>query len=286
MSKTKPVIDFGKEVYHIWITERPTQLAAAIAYYGMFAFAPIIYISFTVAGIFINELTATTQFFEKLENALGPETAQFIQGSVESISQTTSGGTVITSLISFIALLLAASGLFFQLQYALNTIWKVPPAEKGETSSFLKKRLFSFVIVIGVGLLVVIMAAASFLFSWITSLLNLNASGQLYFLLIFLGITVLSIALFYKVLPDIKIAWRDVWIGAAVATVLVFIGGFLIGLYLGSSSAGSALEAAGSFAVVLLGIYYVAQIFLFGAVFTRVYAHKYGSMRGSTGEIE
>ena len=286
MTKSTSVLGFVKEVYHIWITERPTQLAAAIAYYGMFAFAPVIFIAFTVAGIFIDELTVATQFFERLENALGPETAQFIQDTVESISQTTSGGTVLTTIISFIALLMAASGLFFQLQFALNSIWKVPPAEKGETSSFLKKRLFSFVMVIGVGLLLVIMAAASLLFGWITSLLNLNISGQIYYALAFFGLALLSIALIYKVLPDVKISWRDVWVGAGVTTILVVIGGFLIALYLGSSSAGSALEAAGSFAVILLGIYYVAQIFLFGAVFTRVYAHRYGSMRESIEEAE
>ena len=286
MSKSHTVLDFGKEVYHIWITERPTQLAAAIAYYGMFAFAPVIFIAVTVAGLFLDESTVVTQFFERVENALGPETAQFIQNSLDSISQTTSEGTVLTTIISSIALLMAASGLFFQLQFALNTIWKVPPAEKGETSSFLKKRLFSFVMVIGIGLLLIIMTVASILFTWITSLLALNISGQIFYALAGLGLVLVSIALFYKVLPDVKISWRDVWIGAGVTTILVGIGGFLIGLYLKSSNVGSALEAAGSFAVILLGIYYVAQIFLFGAVFTRVYAHKYGSMRGSTGDVE
>ena len=286
MSKSHIVLDFGKEVYHIWITERPTQLAAAIAYYGMFAFTPVIFIAVTVAGLFLDDSTVVTQFLERLEIALGPETAQFIQNSLDSISQTTSEGTVLTTIISSIALLMAASGLFFQLQFALNTIWKVPTAEKDETSAFLKKRLFSFVMVMGVGLLLIIMTVASILFTWITSLLTLNISGQIFYALIGLGLVLVSIALFYKVLPDVKISWRDVWIGAGVTTILVGIGGFLIGLYLKSSNVGSALEAAGSFAVILLGIYYVAQIFLFGAVFTRVYAHKYGSMRKSTGDAE
>ncbi len=286
MNKSPTVLDFVKEVYHIWITERPSQLAAAIAYYGMFAFAPVIFIAVTVAGLFLDESTVVTQFFERIENALGPETAQFLQNSLESISRTTSEGTVLTTIISFIALLMAASGLFFQLQFSLNTIWKVPPVEKGETSAFLKKRLFSFVMVIGVGLLLIIMTLASILFTWITSLLNLSISGQIYYALAGLGLILLSIALVYKVLPDVKISWRDVWIGAGVTTILVGICGFLIGLYLKSSNVGSALEAAGSFAVILLGIYYVAQMFLFGAVFTRVYAHNYGSMRGSTGDVE
>lgn len=286
MSKSPTVRDFGKELYDIWITERPTQLAAAIAYYGMFSFAPVIYIALTVAGIFLNELFVETQFFERLENALGPDTAQFIEESVYSISQTTSGGTVLTSVISFLALLFAASGLFFQLQYALNTIWKVPPPEKGATLAFIRQRLFSFVMVIGVGLLLVVLATSNIIFSWIGSFFQLDASGQVFSLIAFLGIATISFALFFKVLPDIKIAWRDVWIGAAVTALLITVGGFLITLYLKSSSIGSALEVAGSFAVVLLGIYYVATIFLVGAIFTRVYAHMFGSWRESTVEGE
>jgi membrane protein len=286
MSISRPVIEFGKEVYHIWITERPNTLAAALAYYGMFSFAPLIYIAFTVAGIFLDELALATQFFERLENVMGPETAQFVEETVTNISQAGTGGTVLSSIISFLALFFAASGLFFQLQYALNTIWKVPPPQKGETTNFIKQRLFSFLMVIGFGLLLIIMAAASLLYSWINSLLNLTGSGQIYYLLAFIGIATVSFALFYKVLPNISISWRDVWIGAAVTAVLVVIGGLVIGFYLSRSGVGTALQAAGSFAVLLLGIYYIAQIFLVGAVFTRVYTHMFGSLRQSAGEIE
>mgnify|MGYP001137684779 CR=1 FL=1 len=133
MNKSPTLLDFVKELYRIWVAERPNQLAAALAYYGVFAFAPVIFIAFAVAGVFIDELAMTHQVFEQIGNVLGPEAAQLLQGTVETISQTTSGGSLLTSLISFLALLLAASGLFFQLQYALNTIWKVPPPAKGET---------------------------------------------------------------------------------------------------------------------------------------------------------
>lgn len=286
MGRLRPVIDFGKEVYHIWITERPNTLAAALAYYGMFSLAPLIYIAFTVAGIFIDELSVATQFFERLEYVMGAETAQFVEQTVVNLSQAGTGGTVISSVISFLALFFAASGLFFQLQYALNTIWKAPPPKKGETTNFIKQRLFSFLMVIGVGLILIIMAAASLLFSWINSLLNINASGQIYYLLAFIGIATVSFALFYKVLPNISISWKDVWIGAIVTALLVTIGALVIGFYLSISGVGSALQAAGSFAVVLLGIYYIAQIFLVGAIFTRVYAHMFGSLRPSAGVTE
>jgi membrane protein len=162
----------------------------------------------------------------------------------------------------------------------------VPPPEKGATLAFIRQRLFSFVMVIGVGLLLVVLAASSIIFSWISSFFQLDASGQIFSLIAFLGVATLSFALIFKVLPDIKIAWRDVWIGAAVTALLVTVGGLLITFYLKSSSIGSALEVAGSFAVVLLGIYYVATIFLLGAIFTRVYAHMFGSWRESTVEGE
>lgn len=284
MGNSRPIIEFGKEVYHIWVTERPNTLAAALAYYGMFSLAPLIYIAFTVAGIFIDELSVATQFFDRLESVMGPETAEFVEQTVVNLSQTGTEGTLLSSIISFLALFFAASGLFLQLQYALNTIWNAPAPERGETTSFIKQRLFSFLMVIGVGLILVIMAAASLLFSWINSLLNINASGQIYYLLAFIGIATVSFALFYKVLPNTSISWRDVWIGAVVTALLVTLGALVIGFYLSRSGVGSALQAAGSFAVVLLGIYYIAQIFLVGAVFTRVYAHMFGSLRPTPGE--
>ena len=286
MSKSSAVLDFGKEVYHIWISERPSTLAAALAYYGIFSLAPLIYIAFSVAGIFLDEISMATQFFDRLENVMGAETAQFIEGTVINIYQASTGGTYLSTIISFLALLFAASGMFFQLQYALNTVWKVPAPERDETTNFIKQRLFSFLMVIGVGLLLIIMAAASLLMSWISSFLNIDTPGQGYYLLAFIGVATVSVALIYKVLPNISISWRDVWIGAAVTAVMVTIGGLLIGFYLSRSGVGSALQAAGSVAVVLLGIRYIAQIFLIGAVFTRVYAHMFGSLRPSDGETE
>jgi membrane protein len=285
MSKSRPVIDFGKEVYHVWITERPSTLAAALAYYGMFSLAPLIYVAFSVAGIVLDEASVANQFFDRLEFVMGAETAQFVQDAVYNLQQTSTGGSYLWSIISFLALLFAASGMFFQLQYALNTVWNVPAPERGETKNFIRQRLFSFLMVIGVGLLLIIMAVASLLMSWITSLLNIDAPGMGYTLLAFLAVATVSFALIYKILPNISISWKDVLIGAAVTAVMITIGGLIIGFYLSRSSASSALQAAGSVAVVLLGIRYMAQIFLVGAVFTRVYAHMFGSLRQLDGEL-
>lgn len=278
MSNSPTVLDFIKELYRIWITERPNILAAALAYFGMFSFAPAIFIAFTVAGFFVDELAVADQVFRQLENILGPDMAQYIQNTVYAVSQpATTGSSFLISAIGFVALLLAASGLFFQLQYALNVIWKVPPPTKDSTLAFLRQRLFSFVMVIGVGLLLVLATLAHIILAWFASTFPMVSSVPFLNTLLFLGLVTFAVALLYKVLPDVDVAWRDVWLGAGVTAVLVTLGGWLVGIYLTSSGYGSAFEAAGAIAVILIGIYFISQLFLFGSVFTRVYASMFGS---------
>jgi membrane protein len=185
--------------------------------------------------------------------------------------------------ISFLALLFAASGLFFQLQYSLNTIWRVPPPQKGQTTTFIRQRLFSFLIVIGFGLIWVFAIFANLLLAWFGSilekLLGIGESQLLAGILIAPIIMILIVALFYKILPDTRVAWRDVWLGAAVSTALILAAIILVGLFFQYTSLNSALQATGAFTVLLVGFYYVAQIFLLGAVCCRVYADLYGSRR-------
>ena len=275
--------NFILEVYAIWISERPSQLAAALAYYGMFAFAPVIYIGFTIAGIFIDQFVVAGQLYNQLQSILGQEAAVQVRDLVQAISNTNSGGTFLVSLISFLALYFAASGLFFQIQYALNVIWRVPPPKRGHTQAFIRKRLLSFVMVIGVGLLLVLMALVNLILAWFGSLLSrLIGSGTIPLVLAWaasLGLIALSFVLLYKLLPDVRIAWRDTLPGALVAALLVMIAGAIATLYFRSGSVGSAFEAAGAFAVLLLAIFYIAQIFLLGAVITRVYATLHGSRK-------
>ncbi len=144
MNSRPSIKEFAKELYRIWATERPGQLAAAIAYYGMFAFAPVIFFAFWVAGLFIDQLSAADQFFTRMENLFGSEVTLFIQDSVTAIAETTTESSIIATLISVGALLLAASGLFNQLLFALNKIWGVPPPERGQTKGLIRQRLFSF----------------------------------------------------------------------------------------------------------------------------------------------
>jgi membrane protein len=235
MNESSKIKTFIKEIYNSWITDRPSRLAAGLAYYGMFSLAPITYIALTIAGIFLDEMAMADRLFTALNNIMGPEAAAFIEETVVSLEQSTAGGTLITSIISFIALLLAASGVFFNLQTSLNTIWHVPPPESGGTLEFMKDRLVSFVMVIGVGVLLVVAGTAGVILSYLSSFFIFEITTSLISLATFLLLATVSIALIYKILPDAKVAWRDVWLGAAITMVMMIVGVFIFGWYLTSS---------------------------------------------------
>ena len=285
MTKFTSLRDFILEIYQIWVSEKPNQLAAALSYFGMFSFAAVIFIAFWLASFFINEAAAAELFYTRIETVLGPETAAFIQESVSAIAASTSGGSLIVSVISLGSLLFAAMGLFLQLKYVLNRIWGVPLTQRGQKLAPIRQRLFAFIMVIALGLLVVIATVINVAFAWFGSVVEdyTGDSGLVSALnlLALLGVIVLANAFIYKVLPDVRIAWRDVWPGSVVATFLMALGGLVIGLYFRIGGINSSFEAAGAFAVLMIAIYYFAQIFLVGAIITRVYAHKHGSMRES-----
>jgi membrane protein len=279
LKEERPELNFIKEIYKIWVSERPTQLAAALAYFGLFSFAPVIYIAFLVAGIFVDRSALLDRMITSVEATLGPGITQVIQGLLEGVTAKASGGTWLISLISFILLLLAASGVFFQLQFALNAVWKVPiPTEKVLLRT-LRKQLFSFLIVIALGLLLIAAALFSFFANWLSSFLTLFGFRPSLTIIGFFVMAGLTFTVLYKILPEVKIAWRDVWGGAIVAASLVTIGGWVVAFLIQKTSFASALEATGSFVILLTGFYYFAQIFLLGAIISRVYAQRYGSMR-------
>ena len=283
MAKLTSLKNFVLEIYQIWVNEKPNQLAAALAYFGMFSFAAVIYIAFWLASFFINEAAAAEQFYTRVEAVLGPETAAFIRESVSTIAASTSGGSLIVSVVSLISLLFAAMGLFLQLKYVLNRIWGVPLIQRGQKLASIRQRLFAFIMVIALGLLVILATVINVAFAWFGSIVDdyTDSSSLISALniLTLLAVIVLANAFVYKVLPDVKIAWRDVWTGSVAATLLMALGGLAIGLYFRYGGVNSSFEAAGSFAVLMISIYYFAQIFLVGAIITRVYAQKYGSKR-------
>ncbi|MFC2026100.1 YihY/virulence factor BrkB family protein [Chloroflexota bacterium] len=277
MTQATSIRSFLQELYHIWISERPGVLAAALAYYAIFSFVPITYLAFAIAGIFIDELAAADRLFSRLSNVLGEDMVIYLQEGVSSLAENTAGGSTLTSLISFGVLFFAASLMFFQLQYALNTVWNVPPPKRAETLSYMKNRLLAFIMVIGLGILLVVATLVNLVATTLSSFLPMGSSLPVITLLSFLALATISFALIFKIMPEAEVAWRDVWVGALVTAVLLMIGGLLIGFYLTSNKASSAFEAAGAIALFLIAFYFFAQIFLFGALFTRVYATMYGS---------
>jgi membrane protein len=272
------IILFSKELYHTWISERPSQLGAGLAYYSMFSAAPVIYIAILVAGIFLDELALAEKFFTQVAQVMGDETALFLKEMVGSVAIDPASGSLLTSIVGFIALLVAASSIFFYLQYALNAVWQVPPPKRGATAAMIRNKLITFVLVIGVGLLLVVAAATNIILSLITNFFDIGNWGFLN-LGAMIALGTLAFAIIYKVLPNTQIAWRDVGVGAFVTALLMAAGGWGLGRYLANSNITSAFEAAGTTAVFLISVFFFAQLFLFGAVFTRVYASVFGSKK-------
>ena len=268
---------FVKEIYRIWIAERPTQFAAALAYYAIFSFVPVIYIALTVANLLLGQLLKTEDLRAKVTNLLGAELSSALQDAVASLGARTMSGTTLTSVIAFLILAFTASLIFFQLQHALNSLWQVPPPKRGATQAFVRNRLLAFAMVLGVVLFMILAAIASAAISIIGSFVSLDTVVTLANLVAFTALLALSFALIFKFLPNAVVAWRDVWLGAVVAAVLIMIGVQLFSLYLGASRLSSALEAAGAVAIFLMAFYYMGQIFVLGALFIRVYASMFGS---------
>ncbi len=271
------VTEFIKEVIAVWGNERPARLAAALAYYGMFSLAPMLFIALTVADMFVDTLAMADHMFEQLSRTLGPETAEFIQSLVISASERTQSSNVVSTLVSLGALLYASTGLFAHLKYSLNAIWQVPMERQSGMMHFVKTRLLAFVLVLGIALILVAVTFFSIFTSVLRAVLDFN--GQIIFgnNTTFVLTLAVSFAILYRILPDEDVLWRDVWLGALITAVIFGIGRWGIGIYFKYSSVTTAFEAAGTLAVLLIAIYYAAQIFLLGAIFSKIYATRYGS---------
>ena len=268
---------FLKEIYAIWISERPTQFAAALAYYAIFSFVPVIYIAFTITELVVERLSVTEQFYAQIANILGAEIAQALQEAVTSLAERTAGGTTLTTVIGFLALAFTASLTFFQLQHTLNTIWKVPPPSRGQTRAYVLNRLLAFAMVLGVALLLIVAAVANLLVSLVNGRVEWGGFVSTANFFALAGLAALTFALIYKVLPNAKVAWRDVWVGAGVAALLLSVGLSLVKLYLSAGRFSSAWEAAGAVGVCLMACDYLGLFCVLGAVVIRILASMSGS---------
>jgi membrane protein len=278
------MVNLLRDTVREWREDGANRLAAALAYYTTFSLAPLLVLIIAIAGLVGGHDVAQTQTMAQVQDLLGEEGREFVQGMIESASRPRTGLTA--TIIGTVTLLFGALGVFGELQNSLNTIWEVKPKPaKGFVDGvkrFIIKRLLSFTMVLGIGFLLlaslVVSAAISALAEYVGNRWTLADFWLqlINFLVSFLVVTILF-AMIFKFLPEIQIAWKDVWLGAAVTSVLFSLGKFLIGLYLGRSEVGNTFGAAGSLAILLIWIYYSAQILFFGAEFTQVYANRYGS---------
>jgi membrane protein len=261
-----------------WVADKAPRLGAALAYYTIFSIAPLLIITIAVAGLVFGADAARGQITGQVEHLVGRQGGEAVQAMVQNASEPGKGA--LGTALGVAMLLFGAAGLFGQLQDALNTVWEVRPKPGRGVWGFVRDRFLSLTMVLGVAFLLLVslvvsaaLAALGGLFGdWQTGVV-----GQVVTTAIGLIVITVLFALIYKFLPDAEVAWRDVWLGAALTAGLFTLGKFLIGLYLGRASVGSAYGAAGSLAVLLVWLYYAAQIFLFGAELTKAYANQLGS---------
>lgn len=274
---TPPIGKILHTTFQQWFNDNVSQMAAALAFYTAVSTAPLVVIVVAIAGFFYSERAAEGELIQQMKHIMGSEGAKFIEIVVENANQPTTGS--IASLLSIGVLLWGATNVFAQLQFSLNTIWHVEPHPERGIIGFVRDRLLSFGMVLGIGFLLLV----SLIFSAILSAL-INSFSYLLpgitwlwplinFLISFLVITALF-ALILKLLPDVHSTWRDIWIGAVATALLFTLGQFALSLYLGTQ--GSAYGIAGSLVAYLLWIFYSAQILFIGAEFTQVYASRYG----------
>lgn len=276
----KTVIDLLKETYSEWSEDKASRLAAAIAYYTAFSMAPLIILTLVILGLFFQSDVAESHIMAQITSMVGEDGASVFQDIMQNASRPS--GLTAAAIIGIATLLFGASGVFGALQDAMNTVWGVAPKPGRGLWGMIESRFLSFTMVLGLGFLLlvslVLSAALGAMSEFVSSYFEEYVIiGQILNFLISFGFITLLFAMIFKILPDVEIAWGDVWIGAIVTSLLFTVGKFLIGLYLGQQSFGSTYGAAGSILIVLLWIYYSAQILLLGAEFTQVYARRFGS---------
>ncbi|MGB6103118.1 MAG: YihY/virulence factor BrkB family protein [Pusillimonas sp.] len=276
-------LHLAKGSYKAWSEDHASSMGAAIAFYTVFSIAPLLIIIIAVAGFLWGEDAVRGEVIHQLGGLVGPEGAESVQALIRSADKPTQG--IVATVASVVVLLIGATRVFAELQSALDRIWKVPAVQRSAGWwRMLRARLLSLGLVLGMGFLLlvslVVSAGLAMLGQWTTGLFSgWEVLLQALNMLASLTISVVLFAMIFKYMPQASVAWRDVWVGAVVTAVLFELGKILIGLYVGKSATVSSLTAAGSLVVVLIWVYYAAQVFLLGAEFTWFYANHYGTRR-------
>jgi membrane protein len=269
-----------KDTGEDWVEDKASRLAGALAYYTLLSLTPLLVVAVSVAGLVFGEEAARGQIAAQLQGLVGPEAGQAIQAILANAKTPSSG--ILGTIFGGALLLFGASGVFGELQDSLNTIWEVQPKPGRGVVGLVKDRLFSFTMVLGVAFLLLVSLVVSAALSAVGGVLEANLPGGetvWRVLNVVISLVVVSgvFALLYKVVPDATIAFRDVIVGAVVTAVLFTVGKAAIGLYLGKAGVASPFGAAGSVVVIVVWVYYSANIFFLGAEFTQAYARRFGS---------
>jgi len=259
-----------------WLDDNGPRLGAALSFYSVFSLAPLLVIVVWLTSIFFGREAVQGRVVQQVEVFIGREPAELVQSMIKSGRSPGTG--IFATVTSTVALLLGASGVFNELQKALNAIWNVPAKRLQTFSQFMKDRLLSFAMVIATGLVLLASLFSSAVLQVLTTAQSRfevpSATVQLLQSSVWFVGTVLGFAIIFKLLPDAEVKWRDVWLGAGLTAVLFSVGKTLIALYVGRSTVASIYGAAGSLAMILFWVYYSAQILLFGAEFTQVYSQR------------
>ncbi|HEV8146457.1 MAG TPA: YihY/virulence factor BrkB family protein [Bryobacteraceae bacterium] len=272
----KTIWSMVRRTFSAWDGDEAPRLGAALAFYTILSLAPLVLLAVAGMGFFLGHSTVQSHLLAEVDGLVGAQGAEYVKAIIEQAQKPSSG--VFASIIGLITLLFGASGVFGELRTALNKVWDVPVDPKGGLWRTIRERIFSFGLVLGVGFLLlvslVISAALAALGSYLGGSVPAAVLKVINLVVSLVGTSALF-ALIFRYVPEAKIAWKDVWVGASVTAVLFTIGKSLIGLYLGKAAVGSAYGAAGSLVVIIVWVYYSSMIFLFGAEFTHeIYASR------------
>ncbi|MGF1536144.1 MAG: YihY/virulence factor BrkB family protein [Elainellaceae cyanobacterium] len=271
-----------KEAFQEWNKDDASRLAAALAFYTIFSLAPLLILVIAIASLVFDQDTVRGQIMAQMGTLIGDSGADALGTVLDNANRPGESSGWIASIVSVVLLLVGATGVLAQLQTSLNIVWNVTSRPDMGVLDFVRKRLLSLGMIVAIGFLLLVSLVASSVISGLAGYLQglmpgLDTLTQIANLVLSFIIITLLFALIYRFLPDVRIAWGDIWFGAAVTALLFSLGKYGIGLYLGNSSIGSAYGAAGSVIVLLVWIFYSAQIVFFGAEITQVYARRYGS---------
>jgi membrane protein len=276
-------LDLSRDAVRGWSEDEASSMGAALAFYALFSMAPLLLLVISIVALVVDAEVAGRLVFDQLRELLGEQGASAVRGVLQAAASKRDEG-VVAATLSLAMLVLGATTVFAELRRDLDRIWRYRKPEGAGWSTMIGPRLWAFGLVLAIGFLLlvslVLSAAVSYLGSlWAAVLPGAGLALRALELAVSFVVIMGLFAMIYKILPSVRIAWKDVWVGAAITSLLFAVGKWLIGLYLGKSAVASPFGAAGTLVVVILWVYYSAQVFFLGAEFTRAYALRRAALQ-------